>query len=118
MKLTQTPPARLLRTSPKTNPFIQNPRYHPTASALEVTIARAKRLVVVSAGSFGSPTILERSGIGATKVLEKYGVEQVVDLPGVGENYQGTFILSQRDISFADDKHMARPPDNVHSLPC
>lgn len=55
-----------------------------------MTIARAKRLVVVSGGAFGSPAILERSGIGAKKVLEKYGVEQVVDLPGVGENYQGT----------------------------
>ena len=69
---------------------MQNPRFHPTASALEIITARAKRLVVVSGGAFGSPAILERSGIGAKRVLEKYGVEQVVDLPGVGENYQGT----------------------------
>lgn len=69
--------------------YVQNPRFHPTASALKVTTTRAKRLVVVSGGAFGSPAILERSGIGAKKVLEKYGVKQVVDLPGVGENYQG-----------------------------
>ena len=52
-------------------------------------VARATRLVVVSAGTFGSPPILERSGVGAKATLEKYGVVQVVDLPGVGENYQG-----------------------------
>ncbi|KAH7926097.1 alcohol oxidase [Leucogyrophana mollusca] len=49
---------------------------------------RATRLVVLSAGAFGSPTILERSGIGAKMVLEKNAVNVVVDLPGVGENYQ------------------------------
>ena len=56
-------------------------------------VARASRLVVVSAGAFGSPAILERSGIGAKSVLEKNGVEQRVDLPGVGENYMGTLCL-------------------------
>ncbi|KIJ66955.1 GMC oxidoreductase [Hydnomerulius pinastri MD-312] len=53
-----------------------------------VHTAKASRLVVLSAGTFGSPTILERSGIGAKAVLEGAGVEQLVDLPGVGENYQ------------------------------
>jgi alcohol oxidase len=73
--------------------YVQNPRQHPNASALEVSIARAKRLVVLGSGAFGSPAILERSGIGAKAVLEKYGVEQLVDLPGVGENYQGILVL-------------------------
>jgi alcohol oxidase len=45
--------------------------------------------VVVSAGSLGSPAILERSGIGGKQVLEGVGVKQLVDLPGVGENYHG-----------------------------
>ncbi|KAF8972163.1 GMC oxidoreductase-domain-containing protein [Flammula alnicola] len=49
--------------------------------------ARASRLVVVSAGAFGSPSILERSGIGAKSVLDQSGVKQLVDLPGVGEHY-------------------------------
>jgi len=43
----------------------------------------------LSAGAFGSPGILERSGIGAKDVLERVGVKQRVDLPGVGDNYQG-----------------------------
>ena len=52
-------------------------------------IIKASRLVVVSAGAFGSPTILERSGIGSKEVLDKNGILQIVDLPGVGEHYMG-----------------------------
>ena len=52
---------------------------------------RASKLVVVSAGAFGSPEILERSGIGAEAVLKRCGIDPVVNLPGVGENYQGVF---------------------------
>ena len=56
-------------------------------------VARASRLVVLSAGAFGSPAILERSGIGAKSVLEKYGVKQRVDLQGVGEHYMGILAV-------------------------
>lgn len=51
-------------------------------------VVHASRLVVLSAGAFGTPAILERSGIGSARVLEKVGVPVRVDLPGVGENYQ------------------------------
>ncbi|PSR75149.1 hypothetical protein PHLCEN_2v9292 [Hermanssonia centrifuga] len=67
--------------------YVPNPRFQPDSTA-EVKSVRAKKLVVISAGTFGSPGILERSGIGAKDVLEKAGVKQFVDLPGVGENYQ------------------------------
>ncbi|THU98253.1 hypothetical protein K435DRAFT_838252, partial [Dendrothele bispora CBS 962.96] len=48
----------------------------------------ASKLVVIAGGAFGSPTILERSGIGRKDILEKNGVPVKVDLPGVGESYQ------------------------------
>ncbi|KAI0369246.1 alcohol oxidase-like protein [Pilatotrama ljubarskyi] len=67
--------------------YIANARFHPNTKP-EVLTATARRLVVISAGAFGSPAILERSGIGAKNVLTKVGVEQFIDLPGVGENYQ------------------------------
>jgi alcohol oxidase len=54
-----------------------------------LSILRATKLVVISAGAFGSPAILERSGIGADAVLKRCGVGQLVDLPGVGENFRG-----------------------------
>jgi alcohol oxidase len=51
-------------------------------------IVRARKLVVVSCGAILTPTVLERSGIGAANILEKAGVDVVVDLPGVGEQLQ------------------------------
>ena len=61
----------------------------------ELVTVNASKLVVVSGGAFGSPSILERSGIGAASVLKKNNVSVVVDLPGVGENYQGMFSTSK-----------------------
>ncbi|KAK7033325.1 GMC-OxRdtase-N domain-containing protein [Favolaschia claudopus] len=58
-----------------------------TADKNAIVAVRASRLVVVCGGAFGSPAILERSGIGASKVLQAHDIPQVVDLPGVGENY-------------------------------
>jgi choline dehydrogenase-like flavoprotein len=52
------------------------------------TEIKAKKEVVLSAGSLLSPKILELSGIGRRSVLEKAGIAQVIDLPGVGENLQ------------------------------
>ncbi len=51
-------------------------------------IAHASREVVLSAGSVGSPTILQLSGIGPAQTLREAGVEVVHDLPGVGGNLQ------------------------------
>lgn len=48
---------------------------------------RARKYVVVSAGAFGTPLILERSGVGDSAVLAKAGVDVLVDLPGVGKAY-------------------------------
>ncbi|MCL1050206.1 choline dehydrogenase [Shewanella abyssi] len=48
----------------------------------------ANKEVVLSAGSIGSPHILQLSGVGAAKTLASAGIEQVHELPGVGENLQ------------------------------
>ncbi|WP_286716152.1 choline dehydrogenase [Thalassolituus sp. UBA2009] len=49
---------------------------------------RARKEVILSAGSVGSPHILQLSGIGPREVLEKAGIEVNHHLPGVGENLQ------------------------------
>lgn len=46
----------------------------------------ARREVILSAGSIGSPAILERSGMGDSSVLEKFDIPVILNLPGVGAN--------------------------------
>ena len=49
---------------------------------------RARREVIVSAGAFGSPQLLQLSGIGAASELAKHGITTVLNAPGVGKNLQ------------------------------
>ena len=49
---------------------------------------RAAREVVLSAGSIGSPQILQLSGIGPAELLHQHGVPVMAELPGVGANLQ------------------------------
>jgi len=50
--------------------------------------AKALGEVILTAGSIGSPQILELSGIGQGEVLSKFGIDVAHDLKGVGENLQ------------------------------
>lgn len=55
------------------------------------------RLVVVTAGAFGSPMLLERSGIGCADLLAGLGIDVQVDLPGVGADYQDHEVRWRKD---------------------
>ena len=63
---------------------------HGVATGVEVTgpdgrvaTIRAQR-VVVAAGSYHSPALLQRSGVGPAELLRPLGIEVAADLPGVG----------------------------------
>jgi choline dehydrogenase len=58
--------------------------------------ARAKGEVILSAGSVGSPQILQLSGVGPAGWLAELGIALVHDKPGVGHNLQDH--LQQRAI--------------------
>lgn len=47
-------------------------------------IARARREVVICAGAFQSPQILELSGIGSRSILNSHGIECLYDNPNIG----------------------------------
>jgi len=49
---------------------------------------RSKGEVILSAGSVGSPQILQLSGIGPAALSKAHGIDVVRDLAGVGENLQ------------------------------
>ncbi|THH20178.1 hypothetical protein EW146_g1129 [Bondarzewia mesenterica] len=59
--------------------FIHDGKMYETSVAKEV---------IVSAGAIMSPQILELSGIGDKDLLQKAGIDVIVDLPGVGANVQ------------------------------
>jgi len=48
--------------------------------------AEARREVILAAGPIGSPTLLQRSGIGPAALLRTHGVDVVADRAGVGGN--------------------------------
>ncbi|MEO7855056.1 MAG: GMC family oxidoreductase N-terminal domain-containing protein [Rubrivivax sp.] len=52
---------------------------------VEVT---ARREVILSAGSIGSPQILQLSGLGPAGLLGSFGIDVVQESPGVGANLQ------------------------------
>ena len=72
------------------------PGAHVDRVIFEGTRARGVRLldgteveagwVALSAGTYGSPAILMRSGVGAADHLRSFDIPVVVDLPGVGAN--------------------------------
>ncbi|XP_022308580.1 alcohol dehydrogenase [acceptor]-like [Crassostrea virginica] len=58
-------------------------------------IVKARREVIVSAGTIQSPAILMLSGIGPKKYLESVGIQTVADLP-VGHNLQDHAIITMK----------------------
>ncbi|KAJ7901015.1 hypothetical protein B0H14DRAFT_1362814 [Mycena olivaceomarginata] len=68
---------------------------------LDFTEYYARHEVIVSAGLFQSPQLLMLSGIGNKTDLESFGIETIVDLPGVGQNLRDndeipiTWLLKQ-----------------------
>ena len=48
----------------------------------------ARNEVILSAGAFGSPQLLQLSGIGREEDIVKHGIKHIHDLKGVGQNLQ------------------------------
>ncbi|KAH6683454.1 GMC oxidoreductase [Halenospora varia] len=70
------------------------------------TVIGATREVILSAGVFQSPALLELSGIGNSDIITAAGVTPLVSLPGVGENLQDhqrvqlNYILPNGSVGF------------------
>ncbi|KAK3342110.1 GMC oxidoreductase-domain-containing protein [Lasiosphaeria hispida] len=64
----------------------------PMGEDLGVRTFRARKQIVVSCGTMSSPLVLQRSGVGDAQKLRAAGVKPVVDLPGVGLNFQDHYL--------------------------
>lgn len=53
---------------------------------------RARKQIIISGGTMSSPLILQRSGVGDPEKLRRAGIKPLVDLPGVGGNFQDHYL--------------------------
>jgi choline dehydrogenase-like flavoprotein len=53
-----------------------------------VTTITARKEIILAAGALHTPQILQRSGVGPQSVLKAAKIPVVLDLPGVGANFQ------------------------------
>ena len=69
---------------------------------------RAAKEVILAAGTFNTPQLLQVSGVGPRALLKRHGIAVVHDAPGVGEELQDhfycrTFWRCSRAITLNDD---------------
>ncbi|RYP58699.1 hypothetical protein DL771_011150 [Monosporascus sp. 5C6A] len=66
-----------------------NPAFQSTAGSSQTSsrVVKARKMVILCGGPFGTPLLLERCGVGNPQVLERARVQLVADVPGVGHDY-------------------------------
>ena len=55
---------------------------------------RAREEILLAAGAFQSPKLLELSGIGSADILRQHDIDVVIDNPAVGENLQDHLLAA------------------------
>ncbi|KAJ5702782.1 glucose-methanol-choline oxidoreductase-like protein [Penicillium malachiteum] len=80
----------------------------------ELITAKARREVIVAAGVYNSPKLLELSGIGSSEILKKFDIPVLVDNPNVGENLQDHPLAG---ISFEAQDFLDTKDDMMRGVP-
>ncbi|KAK7055259.1 hypothetical protein R3P38DRAFT_2846055 [Favolaschia claudopus] len=105
--------------------FAKSGKTNVKATSVDIVVAsktytvKASKDVIVSTGTDQTPHLLELSGIGNSAILSKFGIDTLIDLPAVGENFQEhlytgvewklkpgvtTFDILQNNASFAAEQ--------------
>ncbi|MCJ1354617.1 MAG: hypothetical protein MMC33_004606 [Icmadophila ericetorum] len=79
-----------------------------------IITVKARNEVILAAGAFQSPKILELSGIGQSNLLEFYGVDVKIDSPYVGKNLQDHLVCT---MGFETEEIMQTLDDLVRKDP-
>lgn len=78
------------------------------------TTVTANKEVIIAAGGIHSPQVLQRSGIGPKKLLSAANISTIVDLPGVGQNFQDhpmlQMMISRKSSPAKTRDLVAKPP--------
>jgi choline dehydrogenase len=72
--------------------YAADPRY--TGASGTPGSVNASKEVIISGGAYESPKLLKLSGIGPAAELQSFGIDVLVDLPGVGTNLQDRYEVS------------------------
>ena len=64
--------------------YSADPRHDPSTATPPTRIAKARKEVILSAGVFNSPQLLQLSGVGPRAELARLNIPLVADVPGVG----------------------------------
>jgi len=59
----------------------------------ERTVLRARREIILAAGAYHSPQLLQLSGVGGAQLLGEHGISVVLDRPAVGANLQDHYVV-------------------------
>lgn len=65
-----------------------------TPDGQNVQVVKANTEIILTAGYLHTPQILQRSGVGPASLLQRANIPVVVDLPGVGSNFQDHAVAS------------------------
>ncbi|KAJ7116949.1 hypothetical protein C8R44DRAFT_791684 [Mycena epipterygia] len=91
--------SRVLQTSPAKPTTFQTVEFYPgltnsvTTTTVKPMTLTAKKEIILSAGSIGTPNILMHSGIGDAAALTALGIKSLHNLPSVGKNFTDHPIL-------------------------
>jgi choline dehydrogenase len=82
---------------------------------------RVKREVILAAGAFNSPQLLQLSGIGPRADLERLGIPVLLDLRGVGQNLQDRYEITvvsefHRNFMLIDGATFAPPVGGAYDV--
>ena len=73
----------------------------------EKRTAHARREVILAAGAFNSPQLLQLSGVGPAALLQDLGIPVIADMPGVGarlqDHYNGRMVFESTEAFTLND---------------
>lgn len=88
-----------------------------TTSTGDTKVIRARKEIILAAGAINSPRLLELSGIGNPDLLQRLGIDVIIDNPHVGENLQNHVytgvVFEVRDDIQTLDPFFRNEPDAV-----
>ncbi|KAI0172163.1 GMC oxidoreductase [Hypoxylon sp. FL1284] len=115
--ITETTVTKVLleRSSAAADAVAKGVEFSHKGGALQTIAARKE--VIISAGVFNSPRILELSGVGGADLLVRLGIDVVIDNPHVGENLQNHLftgvVFEAKDDVDTLDAFFRQEPDAV-----